>query len=472
MKKYLARIIFEAETPLHVGSGSSDLTLDAPINCDANGLPQINGSSLAGILRSSFSDDEKIREKNFGFQKKAAEEEGKGEGSRLVVSNAHLIYEGGRVVEGLITNDEITKSKYLKAMQAYALPLRDHCRINEKGAAKDQGKFDNCVLPKGVRFVCELELTENDKDLSADWENLLQVVSSDTFRVGGKVRSGLGRLKVHECFEKPFDFQNPDAVKEYLEHSSSFNKKTAWKTELKSGGKSDKYLCYTLEIQPEDFFTFGSGYGDEEVDMTPKKEIVVKWDGDTPDISEAKILVPASSIKGAISHRTAFYYNKLTGEKLTGTNNKAVRALFGYDKQKEAEFKKPEVPADKQEKAESEKQETPAGKVFFDDMIIEENVEEKVFNHVSIDRFTGGAINGALFDEKVCGNSVEVEPDKFKPLEIEPLKIYVKKSAFEGNVNVREAFEKALDDICNGMLPLGGSTMRGHGCFKGGWKKN
>ncbi|MBP5202008.1 hypothetical protein J6253_04640, partial [bacterium] len=77
---------------------------------------------------------------------------------------------------------------------------------------------------------------------------------------------------------------------------------------------------------------------------------------------------------------------------------------------------------------------------------------------------------GALFDEKVCGNSVEVEPDKFKPLEIEPLKIYVKKSAFEGNVNVREAFENALDDICTGMLPLGGSTMRGHGCFTGTWE--
>lgn len=458
MKKYLARIVFEAETPLHVGSGSSDLTLDAPINCDANGLPQINGSSLAGILRSSFSDDEKIREKIFGFQNNS-----KGEGSRLVVSNAHLIYEGGKVVEGLMTDDEMTKSKYLKAMQAYALPLRDHCRIDDKGTAADKGKFDNCVLPKGVRFMCELELTENDEDLSADWEKLLQVVSSDTFRVGGKVRSGLGRLSVVKLTKQVFDFNNGKDAESYLDRSSSFNAAAGEWENGRSSGNSDNYLCYTLDIKPENFFTFGSGYGDEEVDMTPKKEKVVDWNGDNPKISEAKILVPASSIKGALSHRTAFYYNRLVGnfagkvksEDVTGTNNEAVKALFGYDKQGKAESGKPEVAA---------------GKVFFNDMLIPCKDEEKIFNHVSIDRFTGGAINGALFDEKVCGNSVEVEPDKFKPLEIEPLKIYVKKSAFEGNVNVREAFENALDDICTGMLPLGGSTMRGHGCFTGTWE--
>ena len=450
MKKYLARIVLEAETPLHVGSGSSDLTLDAPINCDANGLPQINGTSLAGVIRSHFKKDEEFINRIFGFQAKQD-----GAGSRLVVSNAHLIYEKGKVVEGPIPNNEITESEYLKAMQAYALPLRDHCRINEKGAAKDQGKFDNCVLPKGVRFVCELELTENDENLSADWDKLLKVVCSDTFRVGGKVRSGLGRLKVHECLEKPFDFQNPDDVEEYLAHSSSFKEKTAWKTELKSGGNSDKYFCYILKIQPEDFFTFGSGYGDEIVDMTPKKEIVVKWNGDTPEISEAKILVPASSIKGAISHRTAFYYNKFTenyvenfkGEK--DKPNEAVKTLFGYQ----------------------EGNDVAVGKVFFDDMIIEENIDEKVFDHVSIDRFTGGAINGALFDEKVCVNSVKVEPDKFEPLEFKPIKIYVEKSALSKEVdpdgNIKKAFKQALEDICTGMLPLGGSTMRGHGCFTG-----
>ena len=451
MKKYLARIVFEAETPLHVGSGSSDLTLDAPVNCDANGLPQINGASLAGVIRSYFDEkkDKEFINRIFGFQEKNG-----GEGSRLVVSNAHLVYDGGKVVEGLMTNNEITKNTYLKAMQAYALPLRDHCRIDDKGTAADKGKFDNCVLPKGVRFVCEVELTENDEDLSQDWEKLLQVVSSDTFRVGGKVRSGLGRLSVVKLIKQVFDFNNGNDAEHYLDRSSSFNAVAGEWVKGESSGNSDNYLCYILDdIKPENFFTFGSGYGDEEVDMTPKKEIIVKWNGDDPEIGKAKILVPASSIKGAISHRTAFYYNRYAGnfagkvnpEEVTGTGNEAVRTLFGYDKKAKGEAKK----------------EIAAGKVFFDDMLVSCNEKEQIFNHVSIDRFTGGAMNGALFDEKVCGNSVKFEP----------LKIYVEKSAFEKDEKIQKAFEKALDDICTGMLPLGGSTMRGHGCFTGTLKK-
>jgi len=447
MKKYLARLVLEAVTPLHVGSGLSDLTLDAPVNCDANGLPQINGTSLAGVLRSSFSDDEKIKEKIFGFKNTE-------EGSRLVVSNAHLIYGGGKVAEGLMTNDEITENTYLKAMQAYALPLRDHCRIGDKGSAADKGKFDNCVLPKGVRFMCEIELTENDENLSAYWEKLLEIVCSDTFRIGGKVRSGLGRLSAVKLIKQVFDFDKESDVNAYLERSSSFNAAAGEWENGRSSGNSDNYLCYTLDIKPENFFTFGSGYGDEEVDMTPKKEIVVVWNAqDEPTIGEAKILVPASSIKGAISHRVAYHYNRLKGRfagkvsarDVTGCNNEAVKALFGYDKKGKG-------------KAENE---VSAGKVFFDDMLISGSGEEQIFNHVSIDRFTGGAMTGALFDEKVCGNNgIKLE-----------LNIYVEKPAFEKDENVEKAFEKALDDICNGMLPLGGSTMRGHGCFEGSWEK-
>ena len=33
--------------------------------------------------------------------------------------------------------------------------------------------------------------------------------------------------------------------------------------------------------------------------------------------------------------------------------------------------------------------------------------------------------------------------------------------------DVRKAFEKALQDICDGLLPLGGGTNRGNGIFIG-----
>lgn len=46
------------------------------------------------------------------------------------------------------------------------------------------------------------------------------------------------------------------------------------------------------------------------------------------------------------------------------------------------------------------------------------------------------------------------------------LNISVRKSAFD-NENVKKSFEMALQDICEGLLPLGGSVNRGYGCFTG-----
>ena len=374
MKKYLARLVLEAETPLHVGSGNSDLTLDAPVNCDANGLPQINGTSLAGVLKSAFMDlkgitnEKDVDESNavgkfFGFkgENKNGSEKG-GKGSRLVVSNAHLVYGKDKVVEGLMLPDEIQKNEYLSAMSTYALPLRDHCRINDSGSTADKGKFDNCVLPKGVRFVCELELTEYQGDaLEEDWEDLLKIFASPMFRIGGKVRSGLGRLKVIECLWNTFTF--PEGAKKYCEHSSSFNTRPNWnRKDLKFEKRSDKYSCYTLNIQPENFFTFGSGYGDDgaNLDAVPKKEIKIDWENDEPEKIKEKeyILIPASSIKGAISHRVAYHYNKLKkqyiGSGKVGADNEAVKVLFGCDTQGGND--------------------AAAGKVFFDDILIEKEV--------------------------------------------------------------------------------------------------
>ena len=44
--------------------------------------------------------------------------------------------------------------------------------------------------------------------------------------------------------------------------------------------------------------------------------------------------------------------------------------------------------------------------------------------------------------------------------------IWVEKEALQDE-DVRKAFEKALQDICDGLLPLGGGTNRGNGIFIG-----
>jgi hypothetical protein len=102
------------------------------------------------------------------------------------------------------------------------------------------------------------------------------------------------------------------------------------------------------------------------------------------------------------------------------------------------------------------------GIVLFSDSFLRIK-QSKILNHVSIDRFTGGSLDSALFDERVVADhegalviKLVVEKDGFDQLED----------------SIRIAFEKALKDIASGLLPLGGSVMRGHGSFTGSVLRN
>ena len=163
-------------------------------------------------------------------------------------------------------------------------------------------------------------------------------------------------------------------------------------------------------------------------------------------------------MKGALSHRVAFHYNAQHNKvyaietdpndfgKHCGSQNPAVKELFGYqDDDSETSQKR--------------------GICLFEDIIGEYETAEKVLNHVSIDRFTGGAIDGALFSEKVIdGRNRNLE---FKT------SILVKKPSGNSEIftDALGCLELALKDIDRGTLPLGGGSGRGHGIFKCKWRK-
>ena len=95
---------------------------------------------------------------------------------------------------------------------------------------------------------------------------------------------------------------------------------------------------------------------------------------------------------------------------------------------------------------------------------------DKIFNHVAIDRFTGGAIDGALFSEEVS-QLVEQEGNTFDlKISVQNWKKYLANK--EEMTAIEEALENSLKDICRGLLPLGGMTTKGHGVFLGTLSKN
>ena len=440
MKRFLAHIVIEAKTPLKVGGGKNNLFYDAPVQKDFNGLPMILGTSVAGILRRAFEEyigeevaneifGTKRKEKDQSENEKAKKDKNKKEdedllGSRLIVSNALLLDEKGMVCEELL----LEKSKFLQLFDS--LPIRDHVAINANGTAKDAGKFDEEVVFSGSRFKFSLELS-GTKD---EFERILNLLSDPTLRLGGGSSKGFGALAINEIKWGEFDLCS-------YKSSLNDNPEGFVKFDLKSK-PNENFLRYELAITADDFFMFGSGFGDVDADHTPVTESVVDYE--TKELSKQKILIPASSIKGALSHRTAFHYNKIKekfdGNGKVGSENEAVKEIFGYEKNKNKNGAK--------------------GKILISDCFLSYNPqqESKVFEHVSIDRFTGGAIDAALFQEKVVSKK-----DEFI------IKIWLKNDLSDGAL---KAFEQSLDDVVKGRLSLGGATTKGYGFFKGEAKKN
>jgi len=479
--RYLARIVIETETPIVVHAGKKDLLTDAVVMKDVNGLPYIPGSSIAGVIRHAWKDAGKDIDQLFGFQKNPSsvndnkpgedESEPKGMGSRIIFTEARILNSERKVVDGLqpdaITNDPLLK-EYLN------LPVRQHVRITHRGVAGKNGKFDEEIVYAGTRFCFEMEMLGDDKD-NTTFSQLIDILKDVSFRLGSGSRKGFGSIKVIESETRycSLEINNED----YLDKSSNLEDSMEWydkhKSQLPEVVKQSKTmvkLCYRL--RPENFFLFGSGFGDDDADMTPVEELRVDWNNEIGELKKYGYLVPASSVKGALAHRIAYHYNKLTDavilpngtlkngkeiEDVTGSNNDAVRLLFGTAGDENGIGKK-------------------RGNIIFSDMYINENVSDKIFNHVAIDRFTGGAIDGALFAEKAtywhCDDNNEypltleilIDEKNIKRAIKKHYENSEKKISYE---NVCKAFNDTLADLCKGRLPLGGSVNRGHGIFNG-----
>jgi len=426
--KYIAHITIDADTPLKVGSNSSDFLQDSPIQKDWNGLPMILGTSIAGVLRKHYRD---VYENDdlFGFQKMEKEID-LSEGSRVILSNALLLDEEKKVNERLI----LQKSKFLEIFDN--LPIREHTKIDHRGvtgSSKEYSKFDEEVVYKGTQFKFSIEVLEDE----TAFKKLLELLQNPSFRLGGGTTKGFGKFNVLDIQEIIIK-----SVDDLVSYSSSLNHTKVGDKKRDTLKTSSTHTPYTLKIKPDDFFMFGAGFGDDDADQTAVYEKVVDYS--TGDLTSKQILIPASSVKGALSHRTAFYYNKkMLEEKKDHTqideNNDAVKAIFGHKKEL-AEDKKTELGQ--------------KGKILISDCFKEENKEStKVFDHVSIDRFTGGAIDGALFNEKTIAQRDDWD-----------IEILLEKDV---DTEFKDAFEKALKDICTGMLALGGATTKGHGVFSG-----
>lgn len=449
--RYVLRAVIEFTTPFLVGAGKKGDIADAIFAADANGLPALPGSSIAGVLRARFHESfsESDEEQLFGFQKGD-----RGEGSRLSVSWGCIHDSRNMPVEGIVSLERLDDPVLAKALTPV---IRDHVRINHKGAsdAEEHGKFDEQAVCAGQRFTFELELTgsENEKDL---WEKLLSVLSSASLRFGGKTRRGFGACRFVSVQSRIFDLRSE--FSDYARHPVSLAAKATGLTPLSLPDSTAEDLI-SLTLQPRGFWMFGGGYDLPEqqgnADMAPVRDCRVTWEAETGTIEEDVLVIPASSVKGALAHRTAFHYNALKGifadevpsEEIAdhwGEGNKAVRELFGYCKKGSGT-----------DDGISDKDTGRPGKVFMNDLYLPGVIESQLVHHVGIDRFTGGARDQVLFNERPLWRGAAL-----------PIKISISNiDTIEDRMDVLKAFRSAVSDLAEGRLQIGGGSGRGLGYF-------
>jgi CRISPR/Cas system CSM-associated protein Csm3 (group 7 of RAMP superfamily) len=442
--RYVARFVVEFRTPFLIGSGEGDPESDAAFVADANGLPSIPGSSLAGALRHAAGRHgmapDRVK-RLFGYQ-----QGNEGRGSRLSFTWGHIhdcrdIPVEGRLAEKALLDDAILA-------HARHANIRDHVCIGHRGAVADRQKFDERCVPPGHRFTFEVMLEGGEVDRE-DWTMLLGLLYSSELRLGGKSRRGYGAYRVVSLKKGEFNLAGGD-LQALRDHPVRLDQPAPHLHEE----DVDKLRAATaagtvtaeMKLEPENFWLIG-GRDDAAVDLVPLAESRVVWTDAGGAIGSDEILVPGTALKGPLAHRTAYHYNALNGiyaddlppEELkehTGGENRAVREMFGWSK------------------GEGEKAEGRRGRVLIDDLYLGAPGVTKVLNHVSIDRFTGGALPGALFTEKALFQSGGFD-----------FAVHIMDAQGVAAAS-RKAFLCALEDLAEGRLSVGAGGARGNGTFR------
>jgi len=454
----LARIVIEARSPFLIGVEGGDGLHDALFTTDANGLPAIPGESLAGILRHALAEgaDPATAERcraAFGFQDGES-----GDSSAVEVSWAQVHGSDDQPVpfRGAVATDPVL------AFLAAGV-FRDHVRLNRNGVADDGGKFDELVVPAGARFTFEVRLLERASLTVAE---LVRLFGRPDVTLGRAGRRGLGRFRVLRVDHRRFDLTETDDRKVWETFPVALHQ-AAPRGYLRSlpieplDTPTDGWAAGILELSPESTWYVGGSIdpglaprkrkdGSEKApDRYPMAERYIRWQENRGQVAERpRWLLPASSLKGALRHRVAFH-SRVASREFAPLDASSAKSYSDHP----VEVFWFGVSRDQREL------DAPPGRLLLEDghldMSASPDKDVQPFDHVSIDRFTQGPLDGRLFEESALhrpGARIAI-----------PFAIDMRDATPEQ----RAALGAALQDLCEGRLWVGAAGSRGHGEMRG-----
>ena len=302
------------------------------------------------------------------------------------------------------------------ALQINDIPLedtnivvRDGIRIDDvRGVTVDGAKYDFEVIESGatgqLRIDCvirrchEQQGEKMEKALAA-LANALQ----HGIAIGARTVNGFGRVACKDIALEHYDFTKPDHVKAWLTGKSGASVAIP-----KQALVADRDLVINMDAYLEDTVLIKSIF--EEA-----------WE----DKSVA-LFVPGTSVKGVLRHQCGRILQAL------GSNGELVNTLFGYSNDDDKDSRK--------------------GRVMVDEIYFDKQFNQEEQPRIRVDRFTGGAMNGALFQDHPMRNT-KGDAVTF------PLRMTVK------NCNDAEAGLVMLlvKDLMTGQVTLGANRTIGYG---------
>jgi len=399
-------------SPLIIGGGEKGDETDLIVLKDSHGKPYIPATSLIGVLRHYFEQ----------ICSRSPEE----------TEQRNYFWGTGREADKKNFCQSAFRLRDLPVMNKFSIRVRDGIEMHrEWGMAKEEKKYNYEIVESGACYAFYGEVTLREQfDNEGIFRDILyflvKSLEKGEVSLGARTTRGFGRCRLQKYEVRHFNFKVKSDVLSWLE-GNYYDKKPF-----------PQQAIHQTRYQVPTGRTFLL-----EALFSIKNSLLIRSyssDPGAPDTvsicSEEKPILPGTSLAGCLRTRA---------EKICRTmgmkDEMFLHKLFGW--------------AETDTKGEKKAGEKIKSKLRVEETVIE-NAALEVQNRIKIDRFTGGTMTTALFNEA----ALWPEKDKEKMLSIR-IQIKDYRNAEAGLLLL------LLKDLWDGDLPLGGGKNIGRGYLKG-----
>lgn len=416
----------QLKTPAHLGNGDSDELTDMPLLVDArDGIsPLLTGASLAGALRAYLGE----WERGYNQQRYGAEVD---QGSATVKLFGMLSGQDDGEQSRLIVEDALGQAETVERRHGVGIDPTSR-------TAKEKRLYDTRLWPAGSTFKLRLELLISQGDdgilLHRALATALTGLTDGGITLGMRKRRGFGQACVTAWRVRCYDLRKLDNLFAWIEHGAE---------DLGDQPPACTNIAQALDVSAllpdqRDWFSVEGEFSLDGSSLLIRTEGLDSGDPDMvhlqarqPDGSAQPVL-SGTSLAGALRARAYKIVHTLTD---SDQAKRLSNALFG-----------PEDIEGGDKGA--------ASRLHVEERVIRQARTDLVQHRVSIDRFTGGALPTALFNQQpAIGLAETVVTLGLRLRAPEPHEIGL--------------LLLLLKDLWTGDLPLGGESSVGRGRLRG-----